>query len=123
MVKESCKRTSKIIQSYCTKMLCNYYAVISLYLYNYYSKMQCKRCWKTNPADIHTCVPPRAIEIARIMNILTDYRSNNQDLRFWQMLFNIWYLKFPVGNEWSWVVVDPYNYRDSDLLDILKQHE
>lgn len=82
----------------------------------------CKRCWKTN-VDVHTCTLPRAIEIARIMNTLTDYRSNNPELRFWQMLFNIWYLKFPDGDELSWFVVDPYEYKDSDLLDILKQHE
>lgn len=84
--------------------------------------MQCKRCWKTN-VDVHTCTPPRAIEIARIMNTLTDYRSNHQDLRFWQMLFNMWYLKFLESDELSWFIADPYNYSDEYLLDILKQHE
>lgn len=77
---------------------------------------KCTRCWKTN-VDVHTCTPPRAIEIARILNTLTDYRSNNQELRFWQMLFNIWYLKSS-GTE-DWLVVDPYNYRDDELLELL----
>lgn len=81
---------------------------------------KCNRCWKTN-VGIHTCTPPRAIEIARIMNTLSDYRSNHQDLRFWQLLTNIWYLRFPVGNEWNWVVVDPYEYRDSELLELLNK--
>ena len=77
--------------------------------------MDCKRCWKTN-VDVHTCTPPRAIEIARIMNTLTDYRSNHQDLRFWQMLFNIWYLK---TDDCIWFIEDPYHYYDSELLDLL----
>ena len=80
--------------------------------------MNCKRCWKTN-VDVHTCTPPRAMEIARIMNTLTEYRSNHQELRFWQMLFNIWYLKFPDWDELSGWVIDPYNYRDNELLNAL----
>ena len=83
--------------------------------------MDCKRCWKTN-VDVHTCTPnniARWYDIGEIINKLSKYWVKHPELRFWQMLVNIWYLKFPVGNEWNWVVVDPYENRDSELLKLL----
>lgn len=81
--------------------------------------MNCKRCWKTN-VDVHTCTPnyiARWYDIWEITQKLTRYWLDNPDLRFWQMLVNIWYLK-STGDE-DWHVIDPYNYKDNELLELL----
>jgi hypothetical protein len=75
---------------------------------------------------LHTCTPTdRAREIEEILETLKEHWLNNQYLRFWQLLFAIWYLENDDSNDWVyWAPLklkDPFNKSDEILLELLKK--
>lgn len=48
--------------------------------------MLCNRCWKQNPADVHTCTPCREYMLDIIQKEISDWR----ELMFWDLIEYIW---------------------------------
>jgi hypothetical protein len=49
--------------------------------------------------------------------------STMPDMRFWQLLFAIWYLEDEITDHWLRKIVDPFHYEDNVLLDKIKAYE
>jgi hypothetical protein len=86
---------------------------------------KCYRCWKRN-VDVHTCNPTdvaRWYEIWEMVKALWEYWVKHPELRFWQLLFAIWYLESDDSNDWvqegKAIIKDPFYKNDSKLQECL----
>lgn len=61
-------------------------------------------------------IPEILLELYKLWSIMPD-------IRFWQLLFAIWYIKNEINDDWSIWTVDPFDTEDDVLLNQIKNYE